>query len=307
MRRPIPININYYDYNSNNHYEYTPYIVRESKLIIDSRWFASLTPFIQTLICSRVVFELDLVEVPHKRQYDDCLTVVYQSYLDGFDYNVWYNSKIPGIPQDVQMMLIDDVIKDLILNKKPLPVSFENEISTLMQDGQPYFVRLSSTSGKNECPVRPYLCASDVVNFLTHCSIFVGREYKRAKPTYLILMPWNSHIDARNEFRLFIVDGRLTAASPQKWWEAHAYTMNELEGFQRILSSLEFIQNVSYRTFIADVYLDVDHLQCHVIELNPFGAHSGAGSSLFNWITDFELLHGQQENAELRYLSVAKI
>tara|TARA_R110001599_G_scaffold91574_1_gene240561 strand:+ start:2005 stop:2157 length:153 start_codon:yes stop_codon:yes gene_type:complete len=41
---------------------------------------------------------------------------------------------------------------------------------------------------------------------------------------------------------------------------------------------------------------------CHLIELNPFGAHSPAGSSMFNWIQDRDILYGNVP-AELRYLS----
>ena len=68
--------------------------------------------------------------------------------------------------------------------------------------------------------------------------------------------------------------------------------------------SIEFINKVTYNTFIADVYIDMDNIVCHLIELNPFGAHSGAGASFFNWKHDYHQLCGLNENVELRYLSV---
>lgn len=60
--------------------------------------------------------------------------------------------------------------------------------------------------------------------------------------------------------------------------------------------------------FVADVYVNVNTKICHLIELNPFGAASGAGSSLFNWYKDYDLLYGinhdKNKEIELRYLSI---
>ncbi len=290
--------------NTNNHYEYTPYIIDDDKkIIIDDTWFDSLTTFIQILICKSVKnFVLAKVIIPHIPQYDKELLNVYQSYLDGFDYHIWYSPII--CTPNVKFIDINDYCKQLLIDKMPLPSSFISKIANAMEPEQKYFVRLSSTSGKNEIPVKPYSNVIDVLNFLNKCNIFIGREYKRKKTTKLILIPWNSTINARNEFRIFVCNGKLTAASPQYYWQIQNYTEEELDEFQKILNSkISFIS--IYHSFIADVYLENGH--CHLIELNPFGAHSGAGSSLFHWIDDYDLLHGNLEHAEMRYLSIIKI
>ncbi len=60
-----------------------------------------------------------------------------------------------------------------------------------------------------------------------------------------------------------------------------------------------------YKDFVGDVYIDMDEKVCKLVEVNPFGAHCGAGSGLFNWITDYDILYGNSsEEPELRYLSI---
>ena len=79
-------------------------------------------------------------------------------------------------------------------------------------------------------------------------------------------------------------------------------TQEELEGFEEALSNLTFLDHIPYHTFVADVYIDTSTHTCHLIELNPFGAHCGAGASFFNWVTDYDVLYGLKP-AEMRYLS----
>ena len=167
-----------------------------------------------------------------------------------------------------------------------------------------YFIRLSGTSGKNEKPVRPFKNADDIIKHLATVELFKVREYNRDKETVLVMIPWNDSIDPRCEFRIFVVNGKLTAASPQRFWELHQHSSEELEAFEKALNNITFIGKVPYDTFVADVYINVETSTCHLIELNPFGAHSGAGASFFNWIDDFEVLYGRNTaQAELRYLS----
>jgi hypothetical protein len=97
----------------------------------------------------------------------------------------------------------------------------------------------------------------------------------------------------------------VTGASPQRWWEVHNYTSDELEMMQQVLSqTAEKFKSIAITaTYVADVFIDFDTGELKLIEFNPFGAHCGAGASLFNWVTDYDVLHGKSE-PELRYLSV---
>lgn len=106
------------------------------------------------------------------------------------------------------------------------------------------------------------------------------------------MIPWNDKIDCRCEFRIFVVNKRITAASPQRFWDLHQYSSEELEAFEKAFEEAHksFISDVPFATFVADVYVDVDSATCYLIELNPFGAHCGAGASFFNWIDDYNIL-----------------
>lgn len=302
-----PIVLRQATFNTGNHYEYTPYIVDESNVVvIDRVWFGSLSHYIQDLLKLRVKFELAQVDVPHPSQREnEQLRVVYQTLWDGFDYNVWYSPALCGGASGVKMMLLDDSVKQLMLAQQALPREVVSQIESMIEEDKQYFVRLSSTSGKNYTPLRPYTSANQIVSLLSTCKAYVDKEYKRNKPTYLILVPWNDSIDSRNEFRMFVVNRRVTAASPQRWGEIHNYSQDELEEFQDVLSNASFIQHVPHATFVADVYIAKQ--QCHLIELNAFGAHSGVSSSLFHWVEDFDLLHGKTKYGEFRYLSIINI
>jgi len=308
VRKPLPPTIlREAEFNTGNHYDYTPYITTtEGAVVIDQVWFSSLSSYIQDLIRQRLNFRFGKVNLPHPPQKDDpLLRIVYQSVWDGFDYNIWYSPSIPGGAKGMKMLLIDDSVKKLLLTQQPLPDSFVTDIEKLIEEKTAYFVRLSSTSGKNYTPIRPYTAAKEIVSLLTTCKIYVDKEYSRPKPTHLILLPWNDGIDARNEFRIFVVNRRVTAASPQRWGEIHNYTQEELDDFQQVLSEADFIEHVPHQSFVADVY--IVNQKCHLIELNAFGAHSGVSSSLFNWIDDYDLLHGNISRGEFRYLSVINI
>ena len=311
-RKPIPTNINPQDYNNNNLHEFDPYILtKDNNLIIDEEWYLSLTDHIRNLIDKRLdgKYKLGKVNVPHVEQrkdtIDKLLTTVYQAYLEGFDYNVWYSSDIPDGPKDVKLIEMSNRVKENLLNKNVTDLDeFKNDIQAYLELGKSYFVRLSSTSGKNEKPIRPFDNPDTIIKHLMSVKLFVEQEYSQNKETYLIMIPWNNTIDPRCEFRIFVVNNKLTAASPQRYWELHQHSSEELEAFEHALTNIGFIGKVPYHTFVADVYIDVETKICHLIELNPFGAHCGAGSSLFNWYTDYDLLHGLTEDEpELRYLS----
>jgi hypothetical protein len=54
---------------------------------------------------------------------------------------------------------------------------------------------------------------------------------------------------------------------------------------------------------VIDAWVDFESKKLHIIELNPFGPSSGAGSSLFHWIEDYDLLHGKNLEIIFRYIS----
>lgn len=318
VRHPILFPINKFDYNNNNLHQFDPYILKDDKIIIDKVWWKSLSKYTQSLISTKLTtnYELGIVEIPHDIQKDNeskMLNIVYQSYLDGFDYNIWYDVNIPNGPQNVNMIHVPNVIKKIlkdifktgVQNNSDELLNFKNEINKCLVKHNSYFIRLSSTSGKNENSLVELHNTDQIIKHLSSNKLFVFQEYERMdKDTFLIIIPWNENINERHEFRIFVVNGKLVGASIQKWWDLIQHSSEELEIFEHVLSNIQFLNSFENKTFIADVYVNVHTESCHLIEVNPFGAHCGAGSSLFNWITDYDLLHGKNEKIELRYLSL---
>jgi hypothetical protein len=315
MIRRVPIypDINRSIYNNGGLSEYTPYTIADNnRILIDHEWWNSLTPYIQELITKPVGqnIEYGRIQVPHEYMENDALLGIYQSYLDGYDYNIWYNPDIPNGPQNVVMIPIPKEVKEILMEihyhgyqgDHPLILELRDNIKRNMDPEKEYFIRLSSTSGKNDIPTQPMNDPDEIVRHLWTNNIFIGREYIRDKPTYLIMIPWNHKIDKKFEFRIFVVNGKLTGACQQWWSTLFHYTIQERDTIQEVLQNIPFLNSV-YRTFIADVYIDIENRKCQLIEFNPFGAHCGAGSGLFNWITDFDILYGLGP-PELRYLSI---
>lgn len=120
-------------------------------------------------------------------------------------------------------------------------------------------------------------------------------------------MPWNEDIDDKYEFRIFVVNKKLTAVSQQNSRKLYHYTMEELDDIEYSLNNISFIDKMPYSTYIADVFINMDTKICYLIELNVFGASSGAGSALFNWVNDYNILHSHQNNPIFRYLSIINI
>ncbi len=305
-----PLNISKNDYNTNNLYENNPYkIDSDNILVIDDSWWETLTPCIKIMLNQRLIepFKIERVCVPQKGyQSDKRLSIVHQTFQDGHDYHVWYDIT-KGAPADVKMIKLSQGMKEALCAKD---LNNLKELKLLIEkvcDGkQQYFVRTSSTSGKNEIPVKLFSDPDKIITHLLSVKEFVSREFERyEKDTYIIFVPWNPKIDSRTEFRLFIVNRKLTAASPQKWWECHNYTSEELCIIENAFLTSTLFQDSPYDSFVADVYVDLEKKTSNLIEINCFGDHSGAGSSLFNWENDHDLLYGiGEKEPELRYISM---
>lgn len=268
-----------------------------------------------------VPYTLNRVTVPHTYNKDNdksWLLTVYTAYITAFDYNKWWTEQLcPG----VKLLKVNDQLKHFIvqyqtdllssrinIDSADLLKTLLNELKEIMIPGQEYFMKLSGTSGKNEKSLSPLTSPHDVVKRMLTVKQFYTQEYSSSKDTFIVLVPWNDNINCRNEFRLFIVDKRIVAASPQKWWEDHHYSYQEIRNIElSLLSAGVVLNNITYNDCVADVYIELDKGVLHIIELNPFGAFCGAGSSLFNWNKDYNQLNGFNDYCELRYLSTINV
>ncbi len=49
-----------------------------------------------------------------------------------------------------------------------------------------------------------------------------------------------------------------------------------------------------FNDLVLDIYIDING-EAHLIECNPGSMWGSSGSSLFNWIVDFETLHNKNQ------------
>lgn len=299
------------NFNTANHHDTDPYWIVNGGMIIDVDWYASLTDQTRQSLCNRLEFDIGHVPLKHCDQDSKEHMLIYRTYIEGFDLQHWSESSKVLIPSDVKKALAFMVLN----GRKPSIYDeelseFESKVQSMMEMNQQYFVKLSGTSGKQQTPIRPFSSAADIMTHLGSVRQFYDREYRYMdKETFLSLTPW-TEMDSRMEFRLFVCNEKLTAFSPQVWFKCHNYSDDELNTIECAI--LQWFSSTShpYTSFVADVWVDVRvDSQCKLIEYNPFGAHSGAGSSLYNWITDWNTLHCEDSSrpTEFRFISVVDL
>lgn len=248
----------------------------------------------------------DLV-FPHRVYTGPEMDVLYHSYIESFDYHEWFNPNHPMSLPDIFSRELTAAEKTALKLGEDTASSFaslhewvESVFETVKS---PLFMKLSGTSGKNEKPLYPLQTSAEVMRRLQSVDEFRKREYDVLdKRTDVILMPWRHDLDPRYEFRVFRFKGKTTGASQQHWSRLYQYSSDELESIERALLSAKF--DGLPGTMVTDVWIDIEKQHCHLIECNVFGCHSGAGSSLFRWLDDADVLHGRTNVPELRYQSI---
>jgi hypothetical protein len=183
--------------------------------------------------------------------------------------------------------------------KKGGEVKQEEEIEEQGQ-GQGLFIRLGTTSGKNF--KRPLATHSTFEVFCELCSNrqllkeyddkLSGRIYT---PLALVLMPWNSRINSKREWRVYLKKGKITGVSQQNWFETVGHTIESVTLASKAIEKLvleEVVPISPFKSMVLDVWFDEEQDRAFLIECNPWGAWGASGSSLFHWLEDRDKLEG---------------
>lgn len=202
--------------------------------------------------------------------------------------------------------LFNEELEDLLFMHQKYDSFFEN--------GQLYFVRSNNVSlkygfyGNIRYGDLKTIIASSVSSTAQHHPI-LGLDEEEDFMFYLL--PWqNIHSD--REFRMFICDNKITAISQQ-----HCYNMNktlcDLDENDRTtlatrwvaLLSDYFDSNIRPKVdWISEYTVDIailDDEKVYFIEANCFGKEYAAGSSLFHWLVDEEILYGRAEENKIYF------
>jgi hypothetical protein len=144
----------------------------------------------------------------------------------------------------------------------------------------------------------------------------------------LVLNPWDEGMDPSREFRVFVPPPtardakeevsqmRVSAVSQYRWpvplthpFNLSLRRMAELvcSGADEVLESIQVFMDKEMSQeirkllvkhgFSFDIALQEDG-SVWLVEVNPFGALSGCGACLFNWVRDGRVLYGLKEDVE---------
>lgn len=133
----------------------------------------------------------------------------------------------------------------------------------------------------------------------------------------IYLMKWIPDFPKQREFRVFICNNKITAVSDQNIYCVNDW-LNSLSKHQinSLVNNLIVFFNSNIKdklkyinTYTIDIYFKFDKIEeglesadaWYFIEPNGFGAEYSAGSSLYHWIDDYDLLNGNKNYIEFRY------
>lgn len=121
----------------------------------------------------------------------------------------------------------------------------------------------------------------------------------------IYLMPWQT-IDPDREFRVFVYQNTITAISVQDIFHRNEWlcslSQNDIRGVVQLIMDYFEITIKERLSYIADYTFDFALLNDtpYFIEPNSFGRNYAAGSALFHWVTDHDILH-DTHHVVLRY------
>ncbi len=203
-----------------------------------------------------------------------------------------------------------------ILTKR-YPRLYEDELELVEAKLQPlpsppYFARLSRCSTKGgQGGVGPFHTAKQIVTALV-TSYRCVNVFERQEPVSLFLLPFCSHFDCDKEFRVFVCKNRITAISQYNeaedcgWGACSDTDLTNIVDHTVILLVAMLKQAAVLKlalpaSFTLDVFCHADQdFAVKLIELNSFGAQLAAGSCLFDWVKDYEMLYGLSNTLEVR-------
>jgi hypothetical protein len=170
-----------------------------------------------------------------------------------------------------------------------------------------YFVKVNNVSLKYGVHgVGPYNNIKNVIESSVTCTKWHSPIYPNVNKLDIYLLPWVT-IEPVNEFRVFVCNNKITAISQQNLY----VKLYDEQSIQKIPENLNIIieyfnKEINTKiTWISSYSYDFAIIDSkpYFIEMNCFGKEYAAGSALFHWLLDEDILYGKSgENIiEFRY------
>jgi hypothetical protein len=198
--------------------------------------------------------------------------------------------------------LYDDELEDFLKRNEYLDIF----------NGKSYFVRCENVSLKyGEHREGPYYNMKQIIESV--CSCIEGHKplYENTTELIFYLFDW-INLQKHNEFRVFVHNNKITAISQQ-----HLYGLYEKDIEENLENKLQLIvdyfdstikqnmKELGFESYCYDFVIVFDNLTCQMIpyfiEPNSFGKEYAAGSALFHWIEDENILYGKNDKICFRY------
>jgi hypothetical protein len=181
-----------------------------------------------------------------------------------------------------------------------------NELKDYFDDTN-YFVKVNNVSLKYGIHgIGPYNNIQKIIESSITCIKGHTPIYPDVTKIDIYLLPW-VNIERVNEFRVFVCNNTITAISQQNLYyklydelsiSKIPETLQTIVDYfnKEIVTKINWISSYSYDFAIVNGYP-------YFIEMNCFGKEYAAGSALFHWLLDEDILYGKTgENViEFRY------
>lgn len=180
---------------------------------------------------------------------------------------------------------------------------YENKYTHIF-NGTEYFVRSENVSlkyGKHK--EGPYTNLRNIIESILTCIHGHTPLYEDTDTIKLYLFPWIK-LDKKKEFRVFVYNKKITAIS-QQFLHHIVYENNNSKEFKNQIYEyveiilLYFYQEISNKINLNNYTYDfalLDNNEPYFIEPNSFGPEQAAGSALFGWHNDHDIIYQESEN-----------
>jgi hypothetical protein len=185
-----------------------------------------------------------------------------------------------------------------------------SDLNELFSDNKQYFVRTDTVSLKYGMHgVGPYNNLKNIMESLV--TSVGGHSPVNMETTSLkiYLLQWKN-FNKYKEYRCFVYNNKITAISQQSLYSENKFLKEfpDIKHFEIISHHADIIINyfektikekINQNNYTIDIVI-LDDNSPYFIEINCFGKEYAAGSSLFHWLIDEDILYGKKDSIYIR-------
>ena len=253
---------------------------------------------------------------------DDIKPDDYEQRLDETNTKYWINN----YRKDYKVIKINDQ-KHIRWMKMCMKISsqtgkfsnlFEDELEEFLKEydgiyninsSNKYFIRTENVSLKyGQHKTGPYNSLRMIIESLVSSVDGHSPIKDNTEEITLYLLPF-IEIEDSKEFRVFVCNNRITAISQQN---LYSNVFKNVQNCEKVINKyvqiiLEYYEShiksvLPYSDYTYDFALIGNNDEPFFIEPNSFGKEYAAGSSLFHWELDYDILYGKNTGVYVRYV-----